>query len=215
MYKAFLFDYDGTIARTMHMHFMAWRKALLNYNINIKKNDYYPLEGMNLHEISFKLSNQKISKLMSKTIVLKKKSIFNKSVKKDNYYSNVKTLINKLLKNNYKIGLVTSSHKDQLLKSSSKQFLNLFDAVVFGDEVKRNKPYPDPFIKCSLKLKLNKKNCVAIENSPIGIESAKRAGMLCLAVCNTNKKKVLNNADFVYQDIRELLNSKFINKLIK
>ncbi len=215
MYKAFLFDYDGTIARTMHMHFMAWRKALLNYNINIKKNDYYPLEGMNLHEISIKLSNQKISKLMSKTIVLKKKNIFNKSVKKDNYYSNVKTLINKLLKNNYKIGLVTSSHKDQLLKSSSKQFLNLFDAIVFGDEVKRNKPYPDPFIRCSLKLKLNKKNCVAIENSPIGIESAKRAGMLCLAVCNTNKKKVLNNADFVYQDIRELLNSKFINKLIK
>ena len=39
MYKAFLFDYDGTIARTMHIHFRAWRKALLNYNINIKKDD--------------------------------------------------------------------------------------------------------------------------------------------------------------------------------
>ena len=86
MYKAFLFDYDGTIARTMHIHFMAWRKALLNYNIIIKKNDYYPLEGMNLHQILFKLSNQKINKLMSKSIELKKKSIFNNLVKKDNYY---------------------------------------------------------------------------------------------------------------------------------
>jgi len=215
MYKAFLFDYDGTIARTMHIHFRAWRKALINYNINIKKDDYYPLEGMNLYEIAYKLCNQKISKSMSKSIVQKKKSIFNHSIKKDNYYSSIKTLINRLIKNNYKIGLVTSSHKDQLLKSSSKNFLNLFDAIVYGDDVKRNKPYPDPFIKCSIKLNLNKRDCIAIENSPVGIKSAKKAGMLCLAVCNTNKKKVLNDADFVYQDIPDLLNSKFINKLVK
>ena len=53
--KAILFDLDGTLAQTMEYHYDAWRKAMLNYGIDLAPEDYYPLEGTNLYELAKKL----------------------------------------------------------------------------------------------------------------------------------------------------------------
>ena len=45
-----------------------------------------------------------------------------------------------------------------------------------------------------------------VENAPLGIESAKKAGMDCIAVCTTLARHHLSSADIIVEDIDMLLN---------
>ena len=60
-----------------------------------------------------------------------------------------------------------------------------FHAILTGDEITQSKPHPEIFSKTALKLGILPADCVAIEDSFVGIEAAKRAGMKCVAVATT------------------------------
>jgi HAD superfamily hydrolase (TIGR01509 family) len=53
----------------------------------------------------------------------------------------------------------------------------LFDAVVTGDEVERGKPAPDVYLLAAERLGVAPARCLAIEDSPAGVQSAAAAGM--------------------------------------
>ena len=54
----------------------------------------------------------------------------------------------------------------------------LFDAVVSGDEVERGKPAPDVYLLAAWRLGVAPARCLAIEDSPAGVQSAAAGGML-------------------------------------
>ncbi len=57
-----------------------------------------------------------------------------------------------------------------------------FRAVVTGDEVSRGKPDPEPYLTAAERLGVEPAACVAIEDSPTGIASARAAGVPTLGV---------------------------------
>lgn len=57
-----------------------------------------------------------------------------------------------------------------------------FEAVVCGDEIERAKPAPDIYLRAVERLGLTPDRCLAIEDSPIGIEAAVAAGLHTIAV---------------------------------
>jgi HAD superfamily hydrolase (TIGR01509 family) len=59
-----------------------------------------------------------------------------------------------------------------------------FAATVCGDEVRRPKPYPDPYLRAAELIAVAPEHCVAIEDSPIGVAAAEAAGCVVLAVPN-------------------------------
>lgn len=59
-----------------------------------------------------------------------------------------------------------------------------FDVVVCGDEVARPKPDPDPYLTAAAALGVPPQQCVAIEDSPTGLASAKAAGCAVIAIPN-------------------------------
>jgi HAD superfamily hydrolase (TIGR01509 family) len=62
--------------------------------------------------------------------------------------------------------------------------LGRFDAVVPGDEVDRPKPHPDHYLAAAAALGVDAPRCVAIEDSPTGLASARGAGCALLAIPN-------------------------------
>jgi len=60
----------------------------------------------------------------------------------------------------------------------------LFEAVVAGDQVANGKPHPEPYLTAASLLGVDPVDCVAIEDSPTGAESANAAGCTVLAVPN-------------------------------
>jgi HAD superfamily hydrolase (TIGR01509 family) len=78
--------------------------------------------------------------------------------------------------------LVTSTHRrltEIALDTIGREY---FGATVCGDEVAHPKPAPDPYLRAAQLLAAEPPNCVAIEDSPLGIASAEGAGCVLLAV---------------------------------
>ncbi|MFU0832486.1 MAG: HAD family phosphatase [Oscillospiraceae bacterium] len=57
-----------------------------------------------------------------------------------------------------------------------------FDRMVFGDMLEKSKPAPDIYLKAAEELQVPPKNCVALEDSPLGIRSAHDAGMTTIMI---------------------------------
>jgi len=60
-----------------------------------------------------------------------------------------------------------------------------FRQLLSGDEVSHPKPHPEVYLKAAAKLGVEPGVCVALEDSFVGVESAKGAGMKCIAVAST------------------------------
>jgi HAD superfamily hydrolase (TIGR01509 family) len=83
-----------------------------------------------------------------------------------------------------------------------------FPDFISGDDVSRAKPAPDPYLAAAAILNIKASDCLAIEDSPNGIRSARAAGMQVIAVTNTYKREMLAEADFIVDDIQKLAISK-------
>lgn len=57
-----------------------------------------------------------------------------------------------------------------------------FRAVVTGDQVRREKPAPDLYLKAAAALAVPPEACIAVEDTPPGIAAAKAAGMYAVQV---------------------------------
>lgn len=206
-YKAILFDFDGVIGKTMNDNHRAWKNAFSLYEIIIEKNEYFLLEGMNTKKVAeyfLKKNDKKISATTIKKIIDFKEDYYIKN-NRFSFYDGVLSLINTLKRKGYLLGLVSGASFVRISKTLDESFLRKFDVVVTGDKVKESKPSPESYLIASKHLALNPSECVAIENAPLGIESAKRARMDCIAVCSTLSKKYLSKADKIIERVSLLL----------
>lgn len=60
-----------------------------------------------------------------------------------------------------------------------------FECLVSGDHVTHPKPHPEIYLKAARKLRVPPEECLAFEDSFVGIEAAKRAGMVCVGIGST------------------------------
>ena len=81
------------------------------------------------------------------------------------------------------IGLCSSTRSGSAVVTlDSVGILGYFDATVFGDEVTRGKPDPEPYLKSAAKLGVSPASCLVVEDSPSGARSALSAGMTVAVV---------------------------------
>ena len=81
---------------------------------------------------------------------------------------------------------------------------DLFATIVTGEMVKLGKPHPAPYLKAAELLKLEPEQCLVVENAPLGIKSAKAAGMFCLAITTSLPKSYLKRADIIVDRLEEI-----------
>ncbi|MCA5893529.1 HAD family phosphatase [Isoptericola sp. NEAU-Y5] len=78
--------------------------------------------------------------------------------------------------------LVTMSYRELADEVVARAPEGAFATVVTGDEVTRGKPDPEPYLLAAARLGVDPAACVAIEDSPTGIASARAAGVPTLGV---------------------------------
>jgi|TARA_B100001964_G_scaffold131634_1_gene145460 HAD superfamily hydrolase (TIGR01509 family) len=189
----------------MEFHYDAWRKAMLHYGIDLAPDDYYPLEGTNVYELAKKLFGlHNLNGCNEKELVNNKEEYYLNN-HKFVLYPGVVELLNVIKLNNIKLGLVTASLRKTLNNTAPLKFLKIFDVIITGQDTSEGKPSPKPYLKAAKKLGVMPEDCVAVENSPIGIASAKKAKIYCVAICNTLDSSSLQEADEIIYSFNELL----------
>ncbi len=96
-------------------------------------------------------------------------------------------IVTALKQRGFRQALATSGHRKYVDVALAELGLSgAFEIEVTGDMVEHGKPAPDIYLVAAMKLKIDPQTCVALEDAPNGIASAKNAGMVCLAVPNQN-----------------------------
>ncbi len=103
------------------------------------------------------------------------------------------------------IALATSNtweQTDKILDTVNLQ--EVFDVITTCDEVTFNKPDPDIFVVTADKLGAERYECLVIEDSPAGIEAARRAGMKVVGIASDGNYQELSKADLVVENFSEI-----------
>jgi HAD superfamily hydrolase (TIGR01509 family) len=186
-FNTILFDLDGVLVDACDWHYEALNESLNEIlGIKITKEDHknkfnglptkIKLDMLGIKEET----QQKIWNLKQQKTV----SIIEKNKKQDE--SKIE-LLTYLKNNHFKIGCVTNSIKE----TAQKMLLNCgisnyFDILVTNELVQKNKPFPEPYLFAMKKLQVNPNNCICVEDSDKGINSAINS--------NCGKIWIVNNA---------------------
>ncbi|NTW52340.1 MAG: HAD family phosphatase [Chlorobiaceae bacterium] len=84
-----------------------------------------------------------------------------------------------------RLGIVTGSPRDKLeLMHGPEGLLDRFEVIVTDNEVTNPKPHPEPYLKALEMLGIEPGQCLAVEDSRRGLDSAHAAGIACVVVPN-------------------------------
>lgn len=72
--------------------------------------------------------------------------------------------------------------------------VEIFDALITGNDIKHKKPAPDIFLKAAQKLGVDPAECVVFEDAVTGVQAAKAAGCRCVGVTTSFSDGILKEA---------------------
>ena len=203
-------DCDGTIMDTERLYAYAWQTHLQQYGLNISEDEIRQFVGVDDRLVhSFYSDTVDIEDFENTMLSLGK--IIQTSLNDKIIYNDSKVLLNQIHKLNIKQACVSASPQILLNKKLQEvQIENLFEYIIGGDMVKRNKPYPDIY-NIAIKTLQTSKNII-IEDSPTGIQSGKDSNTFVLAVNRgIFSESQLNQADLIVDE----LSIEIINKILK
>jgi HAD superfamily hydrolase (TIGR01509 family) len=181
-FKAYLFDCDGTIADSMPLHYIAWSKALAEWNCEFSEDLFYAWGGMPVAKIIATL-NQKYGLSMPVEDV---------SRRKEGYYLEnlsrlkaVPEVMEHIEASHGRIPLAVVSGSTRESVTASLQTLNIldrFDTLVCAGDYQRSKLDPEAFLIAAARLGIAAESCLVFEDTDMGIQAAAAAGMASVKV---------------------------------
>ncbi|MBU1144923.1 MAG: beta-phosphoglucomutase [Firmicutes bacterium] len=207
-YKGVIFDLDGVIVSTDEFHFQSWKKLAQREHIDFNQEINHRLRGISRMEsldILLEKSSLEYTLLQKEEMAMYKNQIYVKllsNLSPSDLLPNVVKTIEFLQAHHIKIAIGSSSKNT---KTILKQIglLNSFDAIVDGTDITKSKPNPEVFLKAAKKLDLLPEECMVIEDAIAGINAAKAANMMAVAIHDAVKSK---HADIKIKDLYEIAN---------
>jgi beta-phosphoglucomutase family hydrolase len=181
-FKAYLFDCDGTVADSMPLHYVAWSKALAEWNCSFSEALFYSWGGMSIPDAIVAL-NQKYGLKMPVETVARRKEEF--------YYGMLSQLkavpeVLEYIDADYgkiPFAVVSGSSRESVTASlTTLNLLDRFETLVCAGEYKKGKPDPEPFLLAAARLGVEPEDCVVFEDADMGIQAATAAGMASVKV---------------------------------
>ena len=184
--KAVLFDMDGVLFDSMPNHALSWHKVMETHGLDLPYDDAYLHEGRtgdDTIQIICRKQGVTISDEGIKAIYKEKTELF-KTLPAPVRMAGSYELIIKIMNDGLIPMIVTGSGQTSLLDSLNVSFPCVFRAerMVTAFDVKFGKPNPEPYLKALEKGHLKPWEAIVIENAPLGIEAAHRAGLFIIAV---------------------------------
>ena len=205
-----LWDCDGTIMDTERLYAYAWQTHLKQFGLSIPEDEIKQFVGVDDRIVHSFYSDQVDLENFDQTMH-KLGFIIENSLDERIIFQDAKQLLYQLSHLEFKQACASASPYNLLSKKLQKfKVDSYFDFIIGGDQVNRNKPYPDIYNKAIEKMGTSYN--LVIEDSPTGILSGKASGSYVLAIDRGMfSKEQLSEAD----QIVEMLDIVIINKIFK
>ena len=206
MIQAVIFNLDGVLVSTDDCHFHAWAQMAQEQGIPLNRNTYLAMVGMKRMDnlrMMLKKAERAYTPMEMWALAARKNDLFNALIEDltpDHILPGALDTLIRLRTMGVKTAVGSSSENaGGILRKLSMD--KLFDAVVDGEQIEKGKPDPEVFLLIARKLAMPTSECLVVENSAVGVEAGKQAGMKVLPMGMAAKRKERNFYPMSLHDI--------------
>jgi HAD superfamily hydrolase (TIGR01509 family) len=190
LFKAYLFDCDGTIADSMPLHYIAWKKALGEWNCEFDEELFYAWGGMPIAEIIATLNEQRGLNMPVEIVAQRKELLYYELLPQ---LKPVPEVLEHIDAQHGKIpfAVVSGSTRESVNASLvTLKLLDKFDTFVCAGDYQKSKPDPEAFLLAASKLSVSPAACLVFEDTEMGIQAATAAGMASVRIPSPRERAV-------------------------
>lgn len=209
--KVVIFDMDGLIVDNESLQFEATNKVLFPYKVKLTKQDW-------IRRCLGRRSREFFKEIVKENPITLKESLEELVERKNKYYEQlivrklkdivrpgVIEFIDFLSENSYRLALATSAGKietEAVIGPKGLGIRDKFQVIIMGDEVEHPKPNPQIYNLVAGKMAVIPELCLVLEDTAIGVEAARGAGMNVVAIPNRyTLNQDFSMADYVITDL--------------
>jgi beta-phosphoglucomutase family hydrolase len=176
--QALIFDCDGTLADTMPIHFRAWTAMLGRYGIPFTEDRFYQLGGVPTAKIIRILADEAGAAVTDVDVMVREKEgAFLLHMEHVRPLTPV-VRVAAAYRGKLPMAVASGGYRDVIRQTLERiGASDWFDTVVCAEDTPRHKPEPDVFLEAARRLGASPGGCVVFEDTDIGLEAARRAGM--------------------------------------
>lgn len=182
VFGAYLFDCDGTIADSMPLHYVAWKKSLGEWNCVFDEKLFYAWGGRPVAEIISELNEQQGLSMPVERVARRKEELYRELLPQLKAVPEVMEHIAAQY-GRVPFAVVSGSTRESVTASlASLRLLDRFETMVCAGEYEKGKPDPECFLLAAARLGVAPGDCLVFEDTEMGIQAAKAAGMASVKV---------------------------------
>jgi HAD superfamily hydrolase (TIGR01509 family) len=210
MDRGVIWDLDGVLADTTEAHFQAWAEALSAWKVPFDRSLFDRVFGMNNVDTLSELLGRTPTEEEIRGIAGRKEGIFRHHAEElIRPMPGAVRLLDELEQGGWVQGVASSAPRENIdLLVNAFDIRRYFAAILSGDGLPAGKPDPSLFLETARALHLPPARCVVVEDAPAGVEAARRAGMLFIAVATTRPRESLGPG-FVFDDLQSVTEETF------
>ncbi len=189
-FKAYLFDCDGTIADSMPLHYVAWKKALGEHGCEFPEDVFYAWGGMPTVQIVETLSAQQRLVLNAEEVAHRKELLYYELLPQLQAVPEVLEHI-QLSHGKIPFAVVSGGNRESVTNSlETLGLLDRFETLVCSEDYTKGKPDPEPCLVAAQRLGVAPADCLVFEDTEMGIQAATAAGMASVKVLQPWERKI-------------------------
>jgi HAD superfamily hydrolase (TIGR01509 family) len=209
--KALIFDFDGLILDTETPEYLVWKNIYQEHGFELPHEEWskivggYGLSDFDAAEYLARLSQ---GLLDSASLRARHRSESGAQIQAREILPGVMNLIQEAKGIGLKLAIASSSPHEWVDAHAKRLgIFGYFAVVICADDVGvgRTKPNPDLFLLALDQLQVQRNEAVVFEDSPNGVEAARRAGVFVVAVPNPLTSLLpIKGADLIVNSLSEL-----------
>jgi beta-phosphoglucomutase len=211
-----IFDLDGVLVDSYHAHFASWRALYGELGLDYSEEAFAADFGRTSRDILRRTLGDSLTDQRVRELDERKEALFRDILQKDfPAMDGAVELIDALYDDGLRLAVGSSGPPENIELSLAKLGrADKFAAIVTGADVTRGKPDPQVFQTAAGRLGLPAESCAVVEDAVHGIEAARRAGMIAIALTGTAPRDELKHANIIVERLRDL-SPKLIRRLIE
>lgn len=169
-------DFDGTLVDTFESNFLAYREAFSKYGLNLSKKQYSDCFGLRFDDF---MERMKIDEEDKKAGIRRFKSrVYPMFFDKLKINKSLIMLLQSFKQSGGMTAVASTARKENLMNVLIHLGIaDIFSLILSGEDVKEGKPHPEIYLKVMKELGVSPEESLVFEDSCVGIESAKSAGI--------------------------------------
>ena len=206
--RAIVFDFDGVLADSEPLHLAACQEVFASVGVELTREEYYAkylgYDDPTMFRVLAAERGWTFDQAQIQALIAEKARIFDGIIEtRDVLFPGAAACIERLAAD-FPVGIASGAlrHEIELILRRAGLAHHIRFIVASGD-TPNSKPAPDPYARAAELHGVPPSACVAIEDSRWGIESAKAAGLKCVAITHTYPAHALSTADRVISSLDE------------